>query len=214
MEKIYQSFINYLDGEDKDQAVKFALMLLETNQVTVEELYERILTPSLAHYSCPVQDKQICIWKEHVRTSIIRTILESTYAFIIKRKEMIQPLHKKVMVLCPTEEFHEIGAIMITHLFALQGFDAQYVGANTPKEDIVSAMRALQPDYIALSVTNYYNLVVTNRIVQGIRNANPQVKIIVGGQAFLHQGALDAVVHDYYFKGFDDIVCFGRELQV
>jgi hypothetical protein len=87
-------------------------MLLETNQVTVEELYERILTPSLVQYSCPVQDKQICIWKEHVRTSIIRTILESTYAFIIKRKETIQPLHKKIMVLCPTEEFHEIGAIM------------------------------------------------------------------------------------------------------
>lgn len=214
MDKLYQTFINYLDREDKDQTVKFALSLLSSDQLTIEELYENILTPSLVEYSCPVADKQICIWKEHVRTSIIRTILESTYAFIIKRKEAIKPLQKKVMVLCPSEEFHEIGAIMITHLFILQGFEAQFVGANTPKEDIVSAMRALAPDYIALSVTNYYNLVITNRIAHEVRQANPQVKIIVGGQAFLHQGALDAVIHDYYFKEYADIIRFGMEQTV
>jgi methanogenic corrinoid protein MtbC1 len=211
MEQYYQQFLTHLNQENKDDALQYALSLLNEEKVTIEDLYQFILTPSLTEYSCPLADKQICIWKEHVRTSIIRTILEATYAYITKRKQPKR--QEKIIVVCPTEEYHEIGAIMVTHLFALQGFNVQFVGANTPKEDVVGAIRALKPDYVAISVTNYYNLVVTNRIVKDIREQAPTVKIIVGGQAFLHQGALESVIHDYYLASQADIVRFAREVK-
>ncbi|MFA6627408.1 MAG: cobalamin B12-binding domain-containing protein [Bacilli bacterium] len=214
MKKYYQQFVTFLDQENKDEALRYALSLLEEEKMSIEQLYATILTPSLTEFSCLLEDKQICIWREHVRTSIVRTILESTYPYIIKRKQKSAKNTKKIMVFCPSQEFHEIGAIIVTHLLSLHGFNAQYVGANTPKEDVINAIRALKPDYVAISVTNYYNLIVTNRMVKDIREFAPLVKIIVGGQAFLHQGALDSVIHDYYLSSQDDIIHFAEEVNV
>ncbi|MGD9886488.1 MAG: cobalamin-dependent protein [Bacilli bacterium] len=55
------------------------------------------------------------------------------------------------------------------------------MGANTPKHDILSAVSVFKPDYVAISVTNYYNLVVTKQITKAIKEKDPSVKIIVGG---------------------------------
>lgn len=202
---IFQQFLTYLDLEQKDQAIGYVLALLESNELSLEELYLQVLTPSLTGFVCDVEDHEICIWKEHIRTSIVRTILEATYPYVIKRKLDVQPLKKKVVVVCPSEEYHEIGAIIVSLLFALQGYESMYIGANTPKHDIISALKALAPDYIALSVTNYYNLVITKKITDEIKKNFPEIKIIVGGQAFHQLGALAQVTYDIYLENVESI---------
>lgn len=199
-EKLYQKFLEVLDTEDKEKTTEYVLQLLSNHEITLEELYLEMLAPSLTQFVCPVKDKEICIWKEHTRTSIIRTILECSYPFVIERRKAITKRNKKVMVLCPAEEYHEIGAIIVHSFFLLAGYDSQYIGANTPKNDILSAVRAIRPDYIAFSVTDYYNVVVTKQVTEMIKTDFPEVKIIVGGQAFLQKGALDQVSYDYYLE--------------
>lgn len=142
-------------------------------------------------------------------TSIVRTILESTYPYLIEIKKSVPKNNQKVVVVCPSEEFHEVGAIIVTNYFSLAGFDAQYIGANTPKNDILSAVKALKPDYLALSVTNYYNLVVTKQITEQVRGLFPNVKIIVGGNAFNKPGALVHLVYDYHLTHKEDIFKLG-----
>jgi len=63
----------------------------------------------------------------------------------------------------------------------------------------------LSPDYLALSVTNYYNIVVAKQITDEIKAKYPHVKVIVGGQAFLQKGALEQVAHDYYLPDAERI---------
>jgi methanogenic corrinoid protein MtbC1 len=181
---------------------------LDQEKISVEELYENLLAPSLIFFECDVNDEDICIWKEHTRTSIIRTIIESSYPYIMKRKEKIKSINKKVVVLTPSFEYHEIGAIMVSHLMLLEGFDATYIGANTPKQDIISALRAYHPDYIALSVTNPYNIVVTQQICDEIKRFFPDIKIILGGQAFHDQAAMDKIQYDYLLADFKAIKTF------
>jgi methanogenic corrinoid protein MtbC1 len=213
-ENIYDQFLTYLKKEDKKQSVLFALSLLEEEKLSIEDLYKHILAPSLIFFECDVNDEDICIWKEHTRTSIIRTIIEAVYPYIVKRVEKIKPIGKKVVVLTPAFEYHEIGAIMVSHLMVLQGFDATYIGANTPKQDIISALRAYHPDYIALSVTNPYNIVVTQQICDEIKKFFPEIKIILGGQAFNDQAALSSVKYDYLLSDFDAIKQFADEVSV
>lgn len=208
---LFPQFLHYLDKEDKDEAVGFIINLLEKNELSLEDLYLHLLTPSLTTFVCENEDHEICIWKEHTRTSIVRTILEATYPYVIKRKKLVEKRNKKVVVVCPSEEYHEIGAIIVSLMFALQGYDSLYIGANTPKSDILSAVKALNPDYIAFSVTNYYNLVITKKITEEIKSAYPQVKIIVGGQAFLQAGALNQVHYDYYLNQIENIAEIERE---
>jgi methanogenic corrinoid protein MtbC1 len=205
MNKYYEEFNRILSTENKDTAVNFALDLLKKKTVTLEVLYTELLAPALTYFACPVADKELCIWKEHTRTSIIRTILECTYPYVIERRKLVPQKPEKIVVVCPTEEYHEIGAIIVNHFFLLTGFNSQYIGANTPKTDILTAIRALAPDYLALSVTSSYNLVVGKQITDEIKVKYPSVKIIIGGQAFLQKGALDQVAHDYYLPDAQSI---------
>jgi hypothetical protein len=80
--KEYKTFLELLEKEQKDQAVLFAVKLLENKTLTIEELYQELLAPSLTTFECQEEDQEVCIWKEHFRTSIIRTILESSYLYI------------------------------------------------------------------------------------------------------------------------------------
>lgn len=208
----YDTFISYLEKEDKNRAVQYALSLLEQKSLTIEALYEDILAPSLLFFACKLEDQAICIWKEHTRTSIIRTILEATYPYIIERTAAVKKRNRKVVVVCPQEEYHEIGAIMATHYFILAGFNAQYIGANTPKEEIVSAARVLKPDYLALSVTNYYNLFTTRRVVEEVKRDYPHVTIIIGGQAFTQKGATDHIPFDIHLEHMKDIFLLESEV--
>lgn len=207
--KEYEIFLKYLEDEDKDSALTFILNLLQ-NGAKVKDVYESFLIPSLANFEC-FESEEICIWKEHVRTSIIRTILESSYQYIIRDRESSGAI--KILTVCPQEEYHEIGAIIANHYFNLVGFQSIYVGANTPNDNIISAIKAIKPDYVAISVTNYYNLVVTKKLTTTIRREFPDIKIIIGGQAFSHQGALDQVDYDLLLASFDEIKKFRDEVM-
>lgn len=207
----YQLFLTFLDNEDKDNAVRLTLDLLNQKQITLQELYYHFLTPSLNDFVCNADDKSICIWKEHTRTSIIRTILESSYSFVANERKASNGI--KILVLCPPQEYHEIGAIIATHVLTLYGFDATYIGANTPKEDIYSAVRALEPDYLALSVTNYYNLFVTKTITEHLKETFPNVKIVLGGSAFSRTGAKEQVIYDYIIQTEEDIEALAKEVK-
>ncbi|HPJ24154.1 MAG TPA: cobalamin B12-binding domain-containing protein [Bacillota bacterium] len=207
--KNYKEFLDLLVKEDKDKALLFILGLFE-NDMTVPDVYHDYLIPSLRDFECPEKDQAICIWKEHTRTSIIRTILESSYSYIIKQRE--KKIKKRILVVCPQEEYHEIGAIIANHYFSLVGFDSLYIGANTPNEEIVSAIKALKPDYVALSITNYYNLVVSKKLTEKIRKEMPEVKIILGGQATQKSDALHQVNYDYVLRTYEDILAFKNEV--
>lgn len=211
--ELFDQFIIYLKREDKAHAVTFALSLIDNKTLSIEELYLNLLAPSLIYFTCEEHDEDICIWKEHFRTSIIRTILESCYAHVLKRMESVEKNNIKIVVLTPAFEYHEIGAIMNTHFMMLEGFDASYIGANTPKMEILSAIRAYQPHYVALSVTNPYNLVVTKQTTDEIRRFFPEVGIILGGQAFKDEERLKHIAHDYVLNSLDDLKVFAKKVK-
>ncbi len=212
MNQYFEKFEEYLSQEDKDNSVNYVLKLLDEKLLTLEQVYMELLVPAQHTFVCKEEDKEICIWKEHSRTSIIRTILECTYPKVIERRKSINKIDKKVVIFTPSEEYHEIGAIIVNNYFQIAGFNSQYIGANTPKNDIILAIKAYKPDYVAISVTNYYNIVVTKLIAQEIRKQYPHVKIIIGGQAFLQQGAINQVEHDYYMIKAENVFDIAKEV--
>ena len=127
---------------------------------------------------------------------------------MIQKKSAKSDNPKRVLIVCPQEEYHEIGAIIATNYFLLAGYDARYIGANTPTPEILSAIKALKPDFIALSVTNYYNLFTTKKLTEAIKAQFPDVKIILGGQAFTHPKATDQLLFDIHIQQVDDIADF------
>ena len=89
MHPLYDEFVSYLDDEDKEKCVQFVLSNLQNHALDIVTLYNEILTPALYADFCKEEEKEICIWKEHIRTSIVRTIIECCYPFIVKALIMV-----------------------------------------------------------------------------------------------------------------------------
>ena len=189
MDDLLDDFLKPLAEENKEKCIEWVRQKLDSGEMDILTLYTEILMPAQNQLVC-WQDETLCIWKEHVRTSIIRTIIEFCYPYVVKERDAKfgGANGRKVLIGCPSEEYHEIGARMVADYFTLLGFDVVFVGANTPQKEILDAIKHVKPEYIGISVTNFYNLVAANRLgeeLARIRKDNElDFKIIVGGNAF------------------------------
>ncbi|MBU3190508.1 cobalamin-dependent protein [Clostridium bowmanii] len=217
MESIYNKFVNLLELEDKENAVNLILSLLEEKKIDIVSLYTDIVAPSLNNMKCDTEQGGVCIWKEHVRSSIIRTIIECCYPYVIKEKNKIYKgkNYGKVVVICPVEEHHEIGARIISDFFTLCGFETIFVGSNTPKNEFLKVIDYVNPKYLAISVTSYYNLVAAKATIEKIRkSSNKKLNILVGGHAFRNNPlAFKNSNADMVINNFDDIKKLQKENQ-
>ncbi|MGL4484582.1 MAG: cobalamin B12-binding domain-containing protein, partial [Anaerovoracaceae bacterium] len=207
-----EKFYEILDKMDKKEAVDYCLYLLETDKIDVITMYTELLTPALNNISCKLDNPHLCIWEEHIRTGIVRTILECSYPYVIKSRETQNKETKltggdTAVVLCPPEELHDLGAKMIADYLCILGYETVYAGSNMPYDDFINGIIAVRPKIIALSVSNFYNLVVTKKIIKDIREkTGNETKIIVGGNAFSGKGNnAESVGADFYAASIEDI---------
>jgi len=209
IESLYERFRSLLDAEDKYGCVQLALDSLRSGSIEVVPLYEEVLRRAAREEFCTLRKRNLCIWEEHVRTSIVRTVLECCYPAIMetRRQKHGNGSRGKILVVCPTEEYHELGARMAADFFTLCGFDVTFVGANTPQDQIVEAVGDIAPAYVGVSVTNPYNLIAARRTIKHLRDvrerANATFKIVLGGDAIVDRPEIvsqlggDVLIEDY-----------------
>ncbi len=204
---IFQIFKHYFDCEDKESAVLFILEKLRSNELDVLTLYTDILAPCLSNLECR-DEPALCIWKEHIKTGIVRTILECCYPYILEKQRKLGALHHPTaVILCPPDEYHDIGARMAADFLTICGCHSIYVGSNTPYKNFYDVIQHIHPDLIAISVSNYYHLVVTKKIIEEVKAAVPySLLVIVGGYAFKNDPEkYHTVAADFYAETFEDI---------
>lgn len=182
-----EKFRSHLIDCNRDWSLRYIGSLLERDLVTVPELYEQVLAPALnSVFVCRGNEEEM-IWREHVMTGIVRSAVEMSFPYVLSARDKLgfaAPLGK-VMLACPEEEYHELGARMGADFYTIAGYDAVFIGANTPVSAILSAASTLKPTIVNLSVSNYLNLVQLNRIVEGLRAEVPTgCQIFVSGSAF------------------------------
>lgn len=194
-----------LDRENKDMCIELALEAVVNNVFTIPELYEGVLKTAL--YAIDECQDEDCIWKEHVKTSIVRSIIECMYPQVIKLKRQAEPINKKVVLTCPEKEYHEIGLRMADDYFNILGYETIFVGTNTPKHQVLNAVLRTRANYLAISVTDYYLLFEAQKMIQGVKDVSKSLKVIVGGIAFKeNSSSISLIGGDIYFETFEDFV--------
>ncbi len=211
MHRYFDDFMECLAAENKEACIDFVRGKLDSGELDILTLYNEILMPAQNQLVC-WQDESLCIWKEHVRTSIVRTIIEFCFPYVIKeRDEKFGGANgKKVLIGCPAQEYHEIGARMVADYFTLLGFDVVFVGANTPQKEIMDALAHVNPAYVGISVTNFYNLVAANKLADELVRIREEkelgFKIVVGGNAFRNNpGAKEELHADALIQTFSEL---------
>lgn len=199
-----KTFLTALNQFDKERSISICLEMLQQNAISIETLYLDILTPALNRLVFPEDQEDDMIWKEHLQSAIVRSIIESAYPYVLaERKKRDAANGKSVMVFCPEEEQHELGARMAADFFTIAGYKTTYLGARTPVNTLLKALESLAPDIVVVSVTNSFNLFAAKRTVEQIRThiTNP-MRIFAGGNAcrdvdtVCHQLGIDGVIAD------------------
>ena len=199
------AFMESLDRENKDECIQLSLEALEKSIYTIPTFYEEVLKEAL--YLVDECSDEDCIWREHVRTSIVRSVIECLYPHVINLKKQAVSANKKVVLACPEKEYHEIGLRMIDDFFNILGYKTIFVGTNTPKNQVLSAVLRMRPDYLAVSVTDYYLLFETQKMIQNVKSVFKDLKIIVGGIAFKGNfSSIEKIGGDIYLETFQDLI--------
>ena len=198
------ALVKSFNEEDKERFVSIALNAIENNEIDIPFLYEEVLKMLL--YSIDECTTDDCIWREHRKTSMVRTVIECMYPYVIKIKNETKSLNKKVLLICPEKEYHEIGLRMIDDFLQMNGYETVFIGTNTPKDQVLAAVLSMKPDYLAISVTDYYLLFEAQKIINLIKEKTGNVKIIVGGNAFKgNYESIKSIGGDIYLETYQDI---------
>jgi methanogenic corrinoid protein MtbC1 len=187
---------------------------LKDGRIDVLTLYREVLAPTLGEKDCS-DDDDGCIFNEHLRSSIIRTIVENAYPFVIAEsdKRSGKGTRKKVLVTSPKEEYHDLAPRMAADLFVLAGFDVMFMGSNTPAGVLAAAIEQFSPDIVSFSVSNYFHIPTAAREIKELRNRFGKIPlIVVGGAAFdRNPDAGIGIGADRVLHTFADIDSFAKE---
>jgi len=182
----YTLFREALEQMDKPRCVQLALYQLETKTMGIVELYTQVLAPALNSMTQDETASPVAVWREHIRSAIIRTIIECCYPYLLEEMTTnnLKLDRGTVVIVSPTDEYHELGARMGSDFFNLCSYRTLFVGANTPKSDMIHGLEIEHPDYVVINAVNYYNVFKVKAIVAEIRSVLPEQRILVSGYAF------------------------------
>jgi methanogenic corrinoid protein MtbC1 len=193
----------YLNENDKDYSISCALELLETNKITVVDLFVKVLIPGLINFSCSIS-KEECMWKYKVRKLISKSIINSAYPYIIKDKKKTKKA--KAIVCCPNEEANEIYDEVANDYLLLAGYESINIGAESKYDEIENALETTGSHLLVLSVTSCIYVIRAQRLIEILRKKYSDLKIAIYGPGFELEENRDQVDYDYYFTDYESLL--------
>jgi len=126
--------------------------------------------------------------QEHFCTAATQVIMSRLYPYVFSTPKN----GRKLVATSAGGELHEIGIRIVADFFELEGWDAYYLGANTPANAIVAALKDRRADLLCVSATMTFHLDAVEEIVGAVRAAfgADRPKILVGGYVFKTRGQL------------------------
>ncbi|MBK1645606.1 cobalamin-binding protein [Thiocapsa imhoffii] len=178
------------------------------------QLLQTIFYPAMIEVGRRWEQGRVSVAMEHQATAMTYRILSSLYS----AQPYPTTLRGKAIVAAVANEFHELGAWMVTTCLELDGWEVTLLGPDTSTEMLVRTVLEEQPAFIGLSVCLPSHVQAARDTVQALRGAlgpATDTKILVGGRAFLTAPALiDSVGGDLFLSDCEAAVRWARTLRV
>jgi methanogenic corrinoid protein MtbC1 len=174
----------YLDAllrSDRQVASRLVLDSVERG-ADLREVYLHVLQDVQREVGRLWMTRQITVAREHYCTAVTQNVIARLYPRI-----MATPKHgRRILLACAGGERHEVGARMVADFFELGGWDAIYLGGDTPPTAVADAVREHAPDVLGISASMAFNLLSVRDVVTAARaaEARGRLKVLVGGYQF------------------------------
>ncbi len=176
--------------------------------VPVIDIYQKVLFPVMVQIGELWKLNKINVAQEHLATSITQNIIASfypTFLGVIKEREEDKG---NVLVACPGNEMHELGARMLSDVWELEGWNVTYLGSNIPAQFIAETLARGKFHVLGLSCSLSFNVKFVKETIEKVKSVQEfNGPVICGGRIFNVDPALmEYVAADYYGKDFYEAI--------
>jgi len=182
---VYDRYLDALLAGDGARCSREVTGLLEAD-VAIATLYTDLFQRSLYRVGELWETNRISVAVEHLATAITERLLAGVYPRLLSIR---QPARHKAVVSCGVNEYHQVGARMVADVMELNGWDAWFLGASTPVNDLLGLIDDKKPDLVGLSLSMYFNIGPLKDLIQTLKAHYRQLDIFIGGQAFRWGGS-------------------------
>jgi methanogenic corrinoid protein MtbC1 len=147
--------------------------------IPFEEALHQFLLPLQVHIGQLWHDEKLGVAQEHYASNQIKQKIFSA----INQLRMVEE-GPRIVVACPSQEWHEISALTAGYLCASRGCRVHYLGANLPIPELAKFCEQIRPSYILLSMTVDRTDTEIENIVQELATqVSPIAPVGIGGRS-------------------------------
>jgi DNA-binding transcriptional MerR regulator/methylmalonyl-CoA mutase cobalamin-binding subunit len=140
---------------------------------------QKFIAPFAEHVGDLWRRAELTIAHEHFASSYITEFL-ATFA----RPFSPNSTAGHLVLATPTGQYHELGAIIVAAAARSHGWRTTYLGAALPVEEIVGAVRTLEPDVVGLSLVFPPDDEQLRRDLRKLRGLLPKrIPLMIGGRS-------------------------------
>lgn len=149
-----------------------------TKSLGIEAAMEQVALPALVEAGLRWERSDITVAGEHILSEAVRSWLSVHYR-TLPPPRLDAP---SVLVACPEDERHDLGALSLALLLRLAGLRVAYLGADVPTTALVEAARTKSFEALCLCVTGVASLPVVRIALRALLSAGGGMRLYVGGQ--------------------------------
>ena len=143
------------------------------------DLVERLLVPFMRHVGELWKEGALRPMHEHLATVVFRAFIAN-----LRTGEGPHAGSPHLLVTTPTQQLHELGALVVAACAATEGWRTTFLGANLPAEEIAAGARHKSSRAVSLSITYPPDDPLLHHELGRLRQLlGDDVDILVGGQA-------------------------------
>lgn len=146
----------------------------------IPDVYLGVLEPALERVGELWAAGELNVAYEHYATAITQSVLGE-----LGWRMRVPPTSGRLAVVaCTPGEQHCVGGQMVAQFFEAEGWEAFWLGAATPLEDMLELVDAERPDVVALSTTTADRMPAAIELLAGLSRLDPEPFVAVGGRAW------------------------------
>lgn len=140
-------------------------------------MLSQVVVPLVEEIGLRYLDGRLSIAQEHLATAVIRAHLDDQRTLVTSPGQA-----PTILVTTPQNQMHEIGALIVSIVAAIQSWNVLYLGPNLPAAEIVTAVIRSGASALALSIVHPLDdklLVKELRLIR--QGLGPSFPMFVGG---------------------------------
>ena len=170
-------FSSLTEGSVKDAIDIYAAFVANDS---LEEFYERIMTPVMTEIGYMWSKGKLSIATEHVASNIAHNLVK----VIAGENRKAKKDKGKILLTTPVGEDHNLGCNVLDSFLVSKGFTTFNLSPSTPAESLIEFIKTAKPDALIVSITLENNIRSGQRLVKKIHEAYKKLPIFIGGSAF------------------------------